>query len=99
MTGWGVLNLRQFVDHLRELIAIAPDVFVFCDTVHLLTEQGSVGHYRSVGTMPEGGEFELAFELFAVHREGRIARLEMFPDGEVDEALSRFRECVSAPIA
>src|SRR5205823_3013478 len=33
MTGWGTLDRHAFVDHLRELVALAPDAFLACITV------------------------------------------------------------------
>jgi ketosteroid isomerase-like protein len=91
ITGWGTLDPVAFVDHLRELVSMAPDAFLASVDVYEVAPHGSVGRLAVSGTVAGGGEFEIAFECVIVVRGEELARLELLPPGHVDEAVRRFR--------
>jgi hypothetical protein len=95
--GWGPLDRDAFVDHLQQLLGMAPDAFLACVEVYEVAPHGSVGRLQVTGTVPEGGPFELAFECVNIVHGEKLARLELLPPGQVEEALRRFRACNPRP--
>jgi hypothetical protein len=63
-----------------------------CVAVHTIAPHGSVGRVRVSGTVPGGGEFENLCESMAIARDGKLTRLELLPEGQVDEAIRRWSE-------
>jgi hypothetical protein len=89
VTGWGTLDRDAFLDNLQLLVGMAPDASLTCVDVHAITPHGSVGRFRVSGTVPGGGEFEILFEITGVVRNGKLTRLELLPEGHVDDAIFR----------
>lgn len=89
MTGWGTLHADAFVGHLQELIEVAPDAYLTCVAVHRTAPNGSVVRLRLTGTIPGGGPFEMLFETTNIVRGAKLVRLDLLPEGQVDEALRR----------
>jgi class 3 adenylate cyclase/ketosteroid isomerase-like protein len=89
VTGWGTQAPDEFAGHLEQLIAMAPDVTLACVAVQAIEAHGMVARFRVTGTVPGGGLFENQFEITGVVRDGKLARLDLLPEGEIDEALRR----------
>jgi hypothetical protein len=80
------LDRAAFVEHLQELVGMAPDAFLACVEVYEVSSHGSAGRLRVTGTGPGGGEFEIPFECVSTVRDGRLVRLELLPQGSPDRA-------------
>ena len=57
--------------------------------VHGVNERAGVHQLSTVGATPEGGEFELAFQLGYLVANGTITRFEFFDDDSLEDARSR----------
>ena len=62
--------------------------------VRIVVGHRESGRFRVTGTVPGGGEFEMVFEVVAAVRTGRTARLELLPEGQVDEAIHRLAKAL-----
>src|SRR5206468_5567634 len=89
VTGWGTVAPDEFAENLQQLITMAPDVALTCVAVHTITADGAVVRLRVAGTVPGGGLFEMMFEATVAVRAGKLVRLELLPEGQVEEALRR----------
>ena len=89
LIGWGKLDRGSFIERVQELIRMAPDVFLAPTAVHSITPQGAVCTFQITGTVPGGGEFAMFFETTAAVQGAKIVRLEMLPEGRVEEAMRR----------
>ena len=89
LTGWGMLDRDAFIGHLDDLLGMAPDTVLMPIVVHAVSNAGAVARFRTSGTVPDGGDFEMLFEIASVVRDGRVVRLELLPEGRTDEALRR----------
>jgi tetratricopeptide (TPR) repeat protein/ketosteroid isomerase-like protein len=76
MTGWGTINVDEFVRRSEELIDMVPDAFL----MNVMVERAGVTRSRVTGTVPAGGgPFELIFDTVATVSGSRIARLDLLP--------------------
>jgi hypothetical protein len=76
MTGWGTINVDEFVLRSRELTDMVPDAYL----MNVMVDRAGMTRSRVSGTVPDGGgPFELVFDTVATVRAGRIARLDLLP--------------------
>jgi tetratricopeptide (TPR) repeat protein len=90
MLGWGVVDGRAFVDLLRSLVELAPDVRL--DTDHVLAGHGAALGVGVMSGTREGGTFELPRSV-SVHEldgSGGLCRIDMYSLEQLDEARARF---------
>lgn len=71
---------------------MAPDVKMCIETVHRLTDTGSVITHIGRGTSREGFDAEWRETALFIFEEDRIKRCEMFDETDVEVALARFEE-------
>ena len=95
-TGWGTLDGKGFLRRLEQLIEFAPDAVMTCAAVHQIADNGSAAGFQVSGTLPGGGAFGLAFEAVAFVDNGRLIRLELLPEDQVDEARRRLASATDA---
>jgi ketosteroid isomerase-like protein len=89
LTGWGTLGRDAFIGHLDDLLGMAPDTVLMPVVVHTVSNAGAVARFRTSGTVPDGGDFEMLFEATSLVRDGRVVRLELLPEDRTEEALRR----------
>jgi ketosteroid isomerase-like protein len=89
MTGWGTVDADQAVQLFQQLLDAASDAFLMCLAYHRVAPKGTAGRVCVRGTDAHGGSFELVFEQLMIQQSGKVARLELLPLGQVDEALCR----------
>jgi hypothetical protein len=95
--GLGMLSRDEWIEALRALYALAPDIFVESFRILTWDRHGRVDVQRGYGTMPSGGgPFENVFIRVIVTDGDRIRYSELFDVGAVDQALSRFEELCAA---
>jgi ketosteroid isomerase-like protein len=92
LTGWGTLAPDAFAENLQQLIAMAPDATLSCVEIHRIETTGSVARFRVGGTVPGGGTFEMQFETVSLVRDGKLVRLDLLPEGQVEEAVRRLTQ-------
>jgi hypothetical protein len=97
MTGWGTVDGDQALQLFQQLLAEASDAFLMSVTYHRIAPHGTAGRARVAGTDANGGSFELLFEQIVILRAGKVARLELLPLGQVDEALRRLNAFAPSP--
>jgi hypothetical protein len=87
----GTLDRDEWVESLRTLADLAPDVDAESFRILSWNDRGRVDLARSFGTR-EGGAFENRFaRVFVTHRD-RVQRVEFFDIDAADAALARFAE-------
>jgi tetratricopeptide (TPR) repeat protein len=90
--GLGRLDPERWIECLRALTELAPDLTVVTPRVLAWNERGRVAVATSSGHGPEGGAFENLF-LSVILVEGECVRsYEAFDLEDVDRALARFEE-------
>ena len=95
--GLGMFSRDQWIESLRALYALAPDMFVESFRILTWDRHGRVDVQRSYGTMPSGGgPFENVFIRVIVTDGDRIRHYELFDIGAVEPALARFEELCAA---
>jgi hypothetical protein len=94
----GTLDPARYVESLKTLIELAPDLEQEVFRILAWNELGRVSLMRAFGTR-EGGPFENVYaQLFLVGAD-RIERIELFDVADADRALARFEElCADAAI-
>ena len=93
----GTLDRDQWVESLRVLADLAPDLAA--EVVRILTWNGlgRVQLARQFGTR-DGGPFENVFVTVILTDGDRIQRYEIFDVADADRALARFEElCADRP--
>ena len=94
--SFGEIPCDKWIESLRVLSNLGPDVGG--EPLQILTwnDCGRVGVIRQFGTTREGGAFESVFvPVFVVH-DDRIVAFEIFDVGDADEAVARFPELCAA---
>ncbi|MBI3768882.1 MAG: hypothetical protein HY271_10370 [Deltaproteobacteria bacterium] len=89
------LGADQWVESLRILADLAPDVAGEELQILAWNRHGRVAVGRVFGTMREGGSFENVFVGVIVTDGDRIKDYEVFDVGDADQALARFEELYS----
>jgi len=88
----GEVDSEQWIDSLRTLADLAPDVDWELIRVLAWNRHGRVGAGRLFGTTRDGGPFENAFVAVLLTRGDQIQRYEFFDVADADRALARFEE-------
>jgi ketosteroid isomerase-like protein len=84
--------LGDLVANLRAVWNQVPDISVYLETVHRLSDLGAVVTHAVHGTSQEGFEAEWR-EIHLVTRKGELFnRSEMFDEADMEAALARFDE-------
>ncbi len=93
--GLSSFGVDDYVQALRALTDLAPDVAPASHRILAWSRHGRVFLTRTVGTR-DGGPFEHVTLIVAATRGARIRRIEVFEIGDAERALARFAE-LSAP--
>jgi len=95
--GWGAVGGAGFIDLLRSLVELAPDVRLRLD--HFVgCERGALTVARMVGTR-DGGEFEIPrLGVREVDGSGRLRRIDHYDLDRLDEAFVRFEALRPDPL-
>jgi tetratricopeptide (TPR) repeat protein len=81
----------QFIAGLRAIVELAPTTSGHILTVHAVREGAVLVSTQTAGSTLEGVDAAWPRLLLGFCREGRIARIELFPYGQLDVALSCLR--------
>ena len=96
--GIGAFHRDQWIDSLRALADLAPDVASEVFRILAWNRYGRVSLIRAYGSMRDAGPFENVFVAVHLIDSDRIQRYELFDVGETDRALARFAElCTPRP--
>jgi class 3 adenylate cyclase/tetratricopeptide (TPR) repeat protein len=88
----------QFVTVMQSRFESARDVRGRLLAVHAVEHGGAVFLGQMTSTTSEGAEIQLLLHVLFITQNGRIARLEHFPRGQLGAARARLRElCPPAP--
>ncbi|WP_431190742.1 BTAD domain-containing putative transcriptional regulator [Mycobacterium senriense] len=82
----------EIVPYVQATWDVAPDLKMFIETVHRLTDTGCVVTHTACGTSQEGFDAEWRETVFFTFDGDLIKRCEMFDQTDVDAALARFDE-------
>jgi hypothetical protein len=94
--GLGTLTADAWIESVRALIELAPDVESEQFRIVCWDRRGRVAVRRNFGTNLAGGPFENVFIDFALTDGERIQRLEIFDLDDLERAIARFAEhCAS----
>jgi ketosteroid isomerase-like protein len=88
--GLGRLEKADYLASLAALFEEAPDVSVETLYIVAVEPHGVLMVARNFGTLREGGEFESPYVRIMLHRDGRLAAVEMFELEDLDAARARF---------
>ena len=92
----GEVDRDQWVESLRTLAELAPDMDWEQFRILAWNRHGRVGMGRLFGTTTrDGGPFETAFVAVLLTRGDRVERYEFFDLVDTDRALARFDELCS----
>jgi len=95
--GWGTLDRDQWIESMRTLADLNPDVDLESFQILTWNSHGRVDAARVSGTMSHGGgPFENVLLRVIVTDGGRIRHFEFFDGGDPDQALARFAELCSS---
>ncbi len=79
-------------DNIRDMWEFTPDLTIYIETVHQLSDHGAVLTQASHGTSQKGFEAEWrVVELIAAEGD-LVTRCELFEETDLDTALARFEE-------
>jgi hypothetical protein len=87
-----------YVESLAAFWRLVPDLRIYAGFELARDGYGGVGAIRIVGTLPEGGAFEIPNVVVQIVARGRITRIESFEIEDVDAALARFAELKPDPL-
>ncbi len=82
----------NIVKYVQATWEIAPDLKMYIETVHRLTNAGSVITHSGYGTSHEGFDAEWRETILYTFNDGLMNRCEMFDEEDLDAALARFEE-------
>jgi ketosteroid isomerase-like protein len=88
--GIGRYRRDDYVDSVRALVDLAPDVAVEEFYTLAWNEHGRVVVSRLAGTFPGGGPFERPTTSLWLVRDGQVVRYETFESADAEHALARF---------
>jgi len=88
----GDVGREQWIDSLRTLVDLAPDVDWELSRLLAWNRHGRVAAGRRFGTALDGGPFEDVFVAVLLTRGDHVERYEFFDVGDADRALARFEE-------
>ncbi len=91
--GWGTVEGRDhFVELMRGMVELAPDMTGYHAAIYELDAHGAVGLMRGAGTSLADSPVERLFLMTIIVRGGKVARMEFFAADALNEARARFRE-------
>jgi hypothetical protein len=83
---------NDMTTYLRAIWDLTPDLTIYAEAVHRLSERGAVVTHGAHGRSPQGFEAEWRMvEVLMVESE-LIGRCELFDEADIDAALARFDE-------
>ena len=82
----------DLTDYIRSGWDIAPDVKMYIEAVHRLSNLGAVVTHAAYGTSPEGFDAEWRMVGLLVFGGDDMNRCELFEEADLDAALARFEE-------
>ncbi|WP_269203964.1 BTAD domain-containing putative transcriptional regulator [Mycobacterium colombiense] len=82
----------EIVPYVQATWDLAPDLKMFIETVHRLTDTGCVITHTACGSSQEGFDAEWRETVFFTFQGDLIKRCEMFDETDLDAALARFDE-------
>lgn len=82
----------EIVPYVQATWDVAPDLKMFIETVHRLTDTGCVITHTACGTSQEGFDAEWRETVFFTFEGHLVKRCEMFDETDVEAALARFDE-------
>ena len=99
-TDWDFLDHRRGTPFAPNVLAasmravrdLTPDLQIYLDTVHRLSDHGAVVTNTSYGTSPEGFDAEWHMIQLLTVEGDQINRYELFDEADLDAALARFDE-------
>jgi ketosteroid isomerase-like protein len=94
----GEVDREQWIESLRTLADLAPDVDWELSRLLAWNGHGRVGVGRRFGTARDGGPFEDVFVAVLLTHGDLVQRYEFFDVADADRALARFEELCSARI-
>jgi ketosteroid isomerase-like protein len=92
----GEVDREQWIDSLRTLVDLAPDVDWELSRLLAWNRHGRVGAGRRFGTARDGGPFEDVFVAVLLTRGEHVQRYEFFDVGDADRAIARFEALCKA---
>ncbi|OBH55341.1 hypothetical protein A5687_03085 [Mycobacterium mantenii] len=87
----------KIVPYVEATWDVAPDLKMCIETVHRLTNTGSVITHTARGTSHEGFDAEWRETVFFTFEGDLVKRCEMFDETDVEAALARFEELQPRP--
>lgn len=86
------------IPYIRAAWDVAPDIDIYIEAVHRLSNLGAVVTYAASGTSQEGFDAEWREITLLTLAGDLINRVEIFDGDDIDAALARFDEtqCISA---
>ena len=78
---------------------VAPDVNIYIEAVHRLSNLGAVVTYAAKGTSKEGFDAEWREITLLTFEGDLINRCEIFDEADLDAALARFDELSAAGVS
>ncbi|OBB78043.1 hypothetical protein A5760_22470 [Mycobacterium colombiense] len=88
----------EIVPYVQATWNDAPDLKMFIETVHRLTNTGCVITHTACGSSQEGFDAEWQETVLFTFEGDLIKRCEMFDETDVDAAIARFEELQSQPL-
>ncbi|MDQ1548298.1 MAG: hypothetical protein QOH69_3202, partial [Actinomycetota bacterium] len=88
----------DLTDYIRSGWDIAPDVKMYIEAVHRLSNLGAVVTHAAYGTSPEGFDAEWRMVGLLVFGGDDMNRCELFEEADLDAALARFDELSRPPV-
>nr|WP_197515068.1 AAA family ATPase [Mycobacterium sp. 1245805.9] len=83
---------EDLAGYLRSVRDLTPDISVYIETVHRLSDQGAVITQVAHGTSHEGFDAEWRAIVIGIVDGDLYSRVEVFDEADVDAALARFEE-------
>jgi hypothetical protein len=77
---------------IRASLDLTPNLRIRVESVHRLSNLGALVTNASSGTSREGLDAEWRMVQLLTNEDGRINRLEIFDETDLDAALARFEE-------
>lgn len=87
----------NIVKYVQATWEIAPDLKMYIETVHRLTNGGSVITHSGYGTSHEGFDAEWRETILYAFHDGLMNRCEMFDEEDLDAAIARFEQLQPDP--
>jgi hypothetical protein len=87
----GAETANDWIESQRAMVALAPDTSSYLKRIVAWDHRGMVAISRMHGTR-DGGEFEKFFVHVHIHRDGLLARTELFALEDLDFARAGFDE-------